>query len=261
MHLLESEHCAFKFFLWDQIETYLREGGEFRADRVPIFQLSWTQQELEQMLSKRLMAFSANAVDNLNQISEASLDFNAHKLVCYLGNGSPRDVIRLAASIVDEHTKTGDTGKPISRLAYSEGITKFSAERSGELYGAFTSELRRIGAPTFTIGYLANEIFKMGNQGARNKVTNWQRVGAVIKSGEISNPPNRPLYEYSIADIRLAIAAQNNQSAFQTLAESCHVCSNCGLVLVRSNDDSSCHKCSTEFVASAETSILGHCKI
>jgi hypothetical protein len=148
LHLLESEHCAFKFFLWDQIENYLREGGDFRADRIPIFQLSWTQNELEQMLSKRLLAFSGNTVSTLNQISEASLDFDAHKLICYLGNGSPRDVIRLAASVVDEHTKAGDTVKAISRLAYSEGITKFSAERSGELYGAFTSELRRIGSPS-----------------------------------------------------------------------------------------------------------------
>ncbi len=261
LHLLETPNSAFKFFLWDQIEDELRGSGDFRADRVPIFQLIWTQQELEQMLSKRLAAFSNHKITHLNQVCSDDLDFDLHKLVCFLGNGSPRDVIRLAASILDEHTRRGDTEEPLTRIAIAEGIKKFSSERSGELYANFTNDLRRIGTSTFTIGYLSSEVFKIGNQGARNKVQNWQRVGAVVKSGEIPNPPNRPLYEYSISDIRLAIAAQGSQPVFQTLTNYCHICPGCEQVLVRGSQDISCHKCSTEFQANEETNILSYCRL
>ena len=54
---LETPGIAFKFFLWDRVESDLRAGGA-RPDRVPLYTLRWTIEELQTMLSKRLIAYS-----------------------------------------------------------------------------------------------------------------------------------------------------------------------------------------------------------
>jgi hypothetical protein len=94
LHVLEMNNVAFKVFLWDKTEDAL-SSSTFRRDRIPVHSLNWSQSELEDMLSKRIRAFSANSVSSVNDLIEDDNHLDLHRLVCLLSRGSPRDVIRL----------------------------------------------------------------------------------------------------------------------------------------------------------------------
>jgi len=258
LHLLESNNVAFKFFLWDRMEDFVTAAG-FRPDRIPVYRLNWSDAELEDMLSRRLMAYSNGIVNNLNQIADDSVYLDLHKLVCSLSIGSPRDVIRLAQRIVDEHTRILDDGSPLTLVSVESGIQKFCRERSLELYGSKTEELTKIGIVSFTISYLANDVFRISNQAARQKVQNYLSLGAILKSGEIDNPGNRPLHEYSIADPRLAFVILSSYSLESVLDSVCFSCQRCSQLLIREGPTVTCHSCSLEFTVSDADSLLNHC--
>lgn len=102
--ILETPGVAFKFFLWDRIEPGLRAGGA-RPDRVPLYTLEWSLEELEMMLGRRLVVHSGGSVSSFNDLLCRDVPLDLHRLVAYLSAGSPRDMIRLAQRIVAEHTR------------------------------------------------------------------------------------------------------------------------------------------------------------
>ncbi|WP_379553514.1 P-loop ATPase, Sll1717 family [Qipengyuania sp. DGS5-3] len=257
LHLLETDNVAFKFFLWDRMEDFVTAAG-FRPDRVAVYRLNWSPGELEDMLSKRLSAFSDGRIQSLNQLTDGSVDIDLDKLVCLLSIGSPRDVIRLAQRIVDEHTRIVDDGSPLAIGAIEAGIQKFSRERSLELYGAKTDELIKIGMVSFTIGDLASDIFRISNQAARQKIQNYLTLGAIQKSGEIENPGNRPLHQYSLADPRLAFVVLSAYGLKECLSAVCFMCQRCSQLLVREGPEMSCQVCSLEFTAKETDTLLAH---
>ena len=251
---------AFKVFLWDQTEDYLSAAG-FRRDRIPVHMLNWTQVELEDMLSRRLSAFSDGKVKSLNDLAASTVILDVHKLVCMLSKGSPRDVIRLVGRIIDDHTRVEDTGAAISDRSIESGIKKYSRERTLELYGSRLDDLSKIEKVSFTIGELANDIFRISHQAARNKIQNLLNVGAVLKSGEIENPGNRPLHQYSFSDPRLAFVVLSTYDLDEILQSYCYVCPKCETLLVRDGAEIACDHCSCEFAPKEEDSLLAHCSL
>ena len=101
---LEAPGAAFKFFMWDQIEEPFREAGS-RPDRIPQFRLKWTHSQLEEMMSKRLEAFSNARVASLNNFMCDDSGLDVQKLVAYFAAGSPRDMVRLAQRIIAEDAR------------------------------------------------------------------------------------------------------------------------------------------------------------
>lgn len=245
--LLELDGLAFKFFLWDQLEEELIAGG-LRSDRILVHHLSWSPDNLSEMLRKRLETFSDGKIESLNELNADDVDIDLHSLVCLLGNGSPRDVIRLVNRIVDEHTRVDDRAVPLTWNSIEAGIRKYSRERSIELYGPDrVGELNKIGTVSFTIGEVASDVFRISNQAARQKIQNMMNVGAIVKSGEIENPPNRPLHQYSIVDPRLALEVLSDYKLKSMLAHFIFLCPRCDTVLVRDGAEAECHSCSLEF--------------
>lgn len=212
------------------------------------------------MLSRRLAAYSEGRITNLNDLVEVGVTLNIHKLICLLSIGSPRDVIRLAQRIVDEHTRVVDDGSPLTMRSIEAGIQKFSRERCMELYGSKTEEISKIGMVSFTIGDLANDIFRISHQAARNKIQNYMSVGAIFKSGEIENPGNRPLHQYSVADPRLAVLVLSSYSLEEVLSAVCFMCRRCDELLVREGPNVACHECALEFGVGEEDTVLTHCQ-
>jgi len=259
LHLLETDNVAFKFFLWDRMEDFVLAAG-FRPDRIPVYRLNWSPAELEDMLSRRLAAYSDGRVTNLNELAQEDVKLDVHRLVCLLSIGSPRDVIRLAQRIVDEHTRVTDDGTPLNLKSIEVGIQKFSRERSLELYGSKTDELVKISMVSFTIGDLANDIFRISHQAARNKIQNYMAVGAIFKSGEYENPGNRPLHQYSLADPRLAIVVMSSYSLEEVLSAVCFICRRCHQLLIREGPEVSCHECALDFAADDADTLLTYCR-
>lgn len=261
LNLLELEGLAFKIFLWDQLEDHLIESG-FRSDRILKHNLNWSSDNLEEMLARRLSAYSGGKVSSLNDLVEDNIEFDVHKVVCLLGNGSPRDVIRLAGRMVDEHTKIADTAANIPWEKIELGIRLYSRERSLELYGLDKVEdLSKIGQVSFTIGEVSNDVFRISHQAGRNKIQNMMNVGAVVKSGEIENPGNRPLHQYAIADPRLACVVMSSYSIREILTYFCFICPRCNALVAREGENATCHICSLDFALDDHISVYNNCLI
>jgi len=166
-----------KFFVWDKIEPYFR--AESRPDRVPQYQLQWNRTTLENMLSKRLLAFSNNNISCFQQIVSKDIDYNIDSALSVLANGTPRNLIRLCEKILAAQAEIDHESKTISSRAINRATIDYSSQLGIETYGEdILRDLQHVGRELFTINYLANDVFKMSHENtSRNKVAGWVNAG------------------------------------------------------------------------------------
>jgi predicted transcriptional regulator len=247
LELLQLRGIGFKFFLWDKLEPHHRDFA--RADRIPQFALSWSGTELRTMLSRRLAAFSNGSVEDLGQLTDAELADPLHSSVVLFANRSPRDMIRVCQEILSEQLRMDPESKKIGIDAVLEGITKFSAKRSQELLPAhIIRELLKVGKVEFTTNYIANNVFKIEVNSARNKIRLWEQMGVVERIGEI-HTGGRPVFNYAVSDIRVARAMLSQLGLAEFIGKKLANCKNCDAVLTRDWDHSptgTCHLCGSE---------------
>lgn len=246
--LLETPGVAFKFFLWDQMKDHYQEAGG-RPDRLIEYELDWSVDDLETVLSKRLATYSGNSIRRFDQILSGDAPYDIHRMISYFAHGSPRDMVRICKKIVDEHTRTGRYGPRIEFRTVKAALAGFSAERARELYGQSYADLRKIGKLNFTINNLANDVFRITTQAARSKVAKWQSSGAVIKIGELPNPGNRPQYLFGIVDPRLAVAVTSDTSLEEALDYFLVICPHCTELRIVEEGDITCPDCQGTFKA------------
>jgi hypothetical protein len=252
---LETPGVGFKFFLWDQIRSaYAAEGS--RPDRIPVDTLQWSVDELAEMLSERLAAYSEGNLASFNQMLCPDVPLNVHRLVAYLAGGSPRDMIRLCKRIISEQTRTSERDRCVDEAAVWTGVRAFSEERAYELYGAYLSDMKKIGDATFTIKELVNEVFRVGENAVRRKVQIWQENGLVAKIGELPNPPNRPTYLFGVQDPRLLITMSPSRSPLAVLHRCVVQCPRCSNLCISERVRPDCPRCANEFDAENVPSLI-----
>ncbi len=259
---LEQDTLAFKFFLWDAIRDEYRSGGA-RPDRIPIYELRWSVPDLMTMMTERLRAFSDGEVSSLGALTCSDVDIDLDRLGANLAAGSPRDFIRLMGRIVAEETRVSTSSTCIGAPALWAGVKAFADERADELFPGQLQELRRVGAKgnmTFTVNHLANDVYRISTQAARQRVQNWQHTGMIDKVDEQPNPPNRPMYVYGPVDLRLAIAMLPNLSPDEVLANFALVCPECGAVAISDRQEVFCTGCSHQFTLGDAESLLVACQ-
>jgi hypothetical protein len=253
---LETPGAAFKFFFWDQMEQYLRAEG-LRGDRVEIVNLGWTVDELSEMLTRRLRAFSNGRLDSFNQLVESTATVDSHLLLVHLSHGSPRDMIRMARSIVKEHTRMPSEPEFISSLTLARGIKEFSKESTLEKFGRFQSDFSRIPRASFTLTELAS-VFKISTTGVTNKLNAWIPTGAVRPLGTRPNPGAKPLNLYGFTDLRIVIASSSERMG-EVLSTSAVECGACFSLIYADEAELDCPSCGTKVTKADARSLLDVC--
>ena len=254
---LETRGVAFKFFLWDQLAPMLAtEGG--RPDRIPQVMLHWTQDELKQMLSQRLSTYSSGAVTSLNQMLCPDSVVDLDTLAVYMGAVSPRNVIRFAGAVASEATRVGPVSC-ISDGAVWSAVSQFAKDISAEIAASYISDIRRARRVSFTINYLANDVFRTTSQAAGNKVRAWENAGLVKRIGEVPSPGNRPMLLFAISDIRIAITAIPEFAPVALIDVYAKVCPNCGALLITQEATVICSSCGSDFSVETLQSLLDVC--
>lgn len=219
IRLLELERGAFKFFLWENVKSHF--GQELRSDRITMKPTEWTDAELEKMLLRRIKAYSFGkaSIDTLfaNDIKDKVI-----RLVVNLAFKSPRDLNRLMESIFAEAAvEATDADFKIGWEAVNQGISRFSTDRSNDLYTQeVVNRVLRLGKYIFTISDVAATFRITGRRDtgedvpektatnkARNVVEKWKSKGLVtqIESGfQIDKTGRRrPVNQYGIVDPRI----------------------------------------------------------
>ncbi|GAB1715547.1 MAG: hypothetical protein NTAFB05_05890 [Nitrobacter sp.] len=255
---LETKGIAFKFFLWDKLkDEYVSHGA--RPDRIKIFELNWKTAELEKMLSERLREYSHGVHSSFNSLTDTQ-DLNTHRLVAWLGAGSPRDMIRVCGRIVDEHTRSDPISPTIPKETIFRGIQTFAQERAEELFGNSFIQLKKLATATFTVNQLASDVLRISVQAARNRIGPWQNSGAIKKIDEIENQGSRPLHLYGVSDLRLLIALFPKIEINQLLENWAYVCPSCGTVVISDRKELVC-ECGERIQATHAQSLLSECKL
>lgn len=228
LELLGLRHYGFKLFLWNQLDPYYQSDA--RPDRINQYTLTWKRTALEQVLSRRLATFSNSNITNFNQLfSNQNTSIDRHAAICVLSNGSPRNVIRACEKILSAQSEIDPTSHELSDDAFESGITAFCDMQLRESYPeSVTKELQKVGSELFTVNYLANEIFKVHQNSARNRITKWTDLGIVKQVGSISvDSSKKPLNLYYINDPvmnRIVHRAQRFDSFFANRWIPCSHC-------------------------------------
>jgi hypothetical protein len=200
LKLLGLKGYGFKFFLWDQIEPYYREDA--RPDRIAQYKLNWTRNGLKNVLSRRLKAFSTGRIRSIQELINSTPGIDIDDALCIMSNGSPRNMIRMCERILAIQAERSPESLFIEFSSVDQGITSFSEMLFKELYGEnFLKDIQKVGRELFTTNYIANDIFKISGQGARNKITAWTQAGLVKQVGTITVPPaKKPVNFYCVID-------------------------------------------------------------
>lgn len=256
LRLLEQYPFAYKFFLPDYILPFYRADGG-RSDRIRIYEASWTNNELDEMMQKRLAAYSQQRVESLPYlISPGESSGPLIRLSLLFAHRSPRDLIRIWGRVVDEQLRIDASATAISADAVFSGIDTFCFERTQEIATAgVIRDLRRVAKVDFTVSEVASDVFHVARNAARARIQGWDNRGIVKQIGEVPAPRGRPHHLYGIVDIRVARAALPDIRLDQFVAAKARICPNCDSWVLRDFDDftgerdETCVECGIPLVA------------
>jgi hypothetical protein len=247
LELMQLRDVGFKFFLWDKLQPAYREYA--RPDRLQQFELSWSKDDINKMLSRRLEAFSEGRIKDLSQLTSANLATGLQVMVTIFASGSPRDMIRICQQIMSEQLQMDPDSEKIGVLAIIDGISKFSQARARELVPPqILRDLIKVGRLDFTTNYVANDVFKISVNSARNKILQWTQTGAVERVGEL-HTGSRPVHHYAISDIRVGVAMLPQVDLMNVVTVKLQYCTKCLVPLLRDwdvNPSQTCHQCGKE---------------
>lgn len=228
LRLLERKTIVFKFFLWDKIQEHWEE--DIRRDRIEIFELSWSKEQLSQMINRRLSALSDNKINSIQQM--LNCDSNWIESIKLFSENSPRDLINIMKTIFDIHiNKSNEKTSIPAEDDIIQGIDIFCKNKFLELVKSEGQQknLMRIKEATFTIPYLVSEVFKLKDSSVRNIIMPWTRGGLVIPStGKVRLSKGKSAINvYTFRDIRIARVVCMNQKLKSFIERNLFVCNEC----------------------------------
>jgi len=246
LELLQMNGLAFKFFLWNELYPFYNKYA--RPDRIPQFNLEWTPVELKEMMGNRLRAHSSPEKEldfyDILAVSDDSKNL-IQDLVITFSHGSPRDMIRICQQMVTEQLRSGLERHGISALGVSNGFNVFCEHRAREVVpDHLLDELRKTRRLDFTVNYVANEVFKIGANGARSKINTWLKTGTVKHIDDIQlEKSKRPSHHYAVIDSRLAKSILSDVDFLDFIMKKVRFCPKCSSPVLRDWDISQTHRC------------------
>jgi len=249
LQLLELSGYAFKFFLWDLLRDDYKKVA--RPDRIKYYSLEWSEDQLKEMLSRRLAAFSSGRISTLDSIVEdAGKTADVDQLVAMFAQGSPRKMIRICKEIFDQQSELSFTVDKISSDAFIAGVEKIAESLASEEFEAQQlRDLKRNKRIDFTIRHVYLNAFKFTQQAGMNKVKSWEDSGAVQFLGTIQDTQGaKASNHYGVSNVLLAKHIFMELDVFDFAAKKIRRCDSCGKCLLRDWDvlaEHRCHSCQT----------------
>lgn len=211
VQLMEIDGFAWVFFLWDKVkEKFSTEKLYVRLDKFAHSEVSWSSEELEDMVRRRLVFFSDGRCNSFTELCEPDVDVERHfSDMLTLVQKSPRELIRLLDTVVREYnSKYGHSasGGKLSDEDLESGKDAYVRDVLWNIYDSkILSQILRFDRPEFT-NKEVQKAFKIEAPSARGRIQSWEACGAVhlkgtrAPEGEMGGKPSN---EYAIADPRI----------------------------------------------------------
>lgn len=124
---LETPDAAVKLFLTPEVAKQLTRRPGYRRDRLPARTITWSEDELVDMLDRRVQVFSAGRLPSLDAVSETGAF--VPRMAAAAG-GSPRNLLRLGGWLFYcRHLRAGEGSNPTLTTAdLACALAGFAAE-------------------------------------------------------------------------------------------------------------------------------------
>lgn len=128
LQLLETKGASFLFFVPASMQAQFLFYDGIRRDRLPVQELTWTTNDLAEVLARRLAVFSNGTIRSLAQLCTFPLDQNIETELIRWAGGSPRRLLRLAALLFDTHINSSTDSLLLSRQDWEQALEAFLQE-------------------------------------------------------------------------------------------------------------------------------------
>lgn len=203
IQLMEVPGFSWILFVWAKVKEHFSQRYPVRLDKLAHANITWNSASLREMLEARVRFYSEGRL-SLADLFEPSVELDkAFDNLRVTAINSPRELIKLMDTLLREHDAKGIAGL-IDTASLDLALDKFSVETIGNWFADKPlQQVLRLGRTAF-INRDVQAAFKIGDQGARVKITKWEDTGLVVQNGTVpSDLGSKPSYKYEIADPRV----------------------------------------------------------
>lgn len=176
-----------------------------RLDEIRNLEMSWTQDELKEMVNRRLKTYSGVRVSDLSDITEQ----NAHDIydiAIYYSMYSPRVLAHILDSIFREHARHSDqdTGTFITRASIDRGIDDYCLRRIKDIYPSnLVRTISRLPDSRFTSGDVQS-MLRVSKQAASGRISKWTDDGYIERTEDSRSEtdPSKTIYQHVFREKR-----------------------------------------------------------
>ena len=203
IQLLEVNDLSWIFFLWSNVQDYFSEKIPVRLDKIAHANITWTEPALRQMIENRLRFFSSERIELSSILADGVAADELFPQLASMALKSPRELIKIFDIIIREHDIKSNGGKLSSR-SINDGLDAYCRETILSWYPEKRlKQVLRLGKISLVNKDVQTK-FKIGHQGARNKIGSWVEVGLVEPDGTLpSEHGGKPVNRYVIQDPRV----------------------------------------------------------
>ena len=204
LELLEIPGISFKFFLWDALKTFA--AATARPDRVFSYNLKWDSKQMQEMLDRRVKAYSKGKIGGFLHMFE---DPKSLGRIILFSELTPRDCVRICNRVLSEQHKKNHTATKFEADVVDRSIKQFCEEKCKELIpnSSNLNHLRKTNQVSFTVEELVSKQVASDTGAIRNIINPWQVAGYLKKIGLVARKNAKSVNEYAYQDIRLAFIA------------------------------------------------------
>lgn len=206
--IIYFEKIGFEFILWNKVKSPLSDR-KVRFDKAIPINITWTNEQLKNMVDSRLDFFSDKKITSLESI----LNKDYIQEIISLANGSPRQLIQVLSHIYNEQNKLDSKVTKLSDEAIINGEKLFC--QTFEYKSLFPTEnivsniskLTKVGKIEFQICDLTS-VFKVSSQTGNSWVWPMQNLGLIEEIDNFGSKAKK----YRIIDPKIAFLITNNLS-------------------------------------------------
>ena len=188
--LLYTNKLSIVFSLWSEVKRTLNNRG-VRFDKFQDIDISWRDDELEQIIDKRLLYYSINKDIPVTLKSLIPFD-NDRKMILNLADGSPRSLISLMSRLYDEEIGNETANGNIvafSSATISKGLMEFCRRFDYESlqpskisdknnYYNWLGKVLLMKKPYFTVSEICS-VFSIKMATARTYISQMEKLGII----------------------------------------------------------------------------------
>lgn len=209
IQLMEIDGLSWIFFLWGNVKDHFSGKIPVRLDKLAHANITWTENGLREMVDARLRFFSDGRLSFLDIIDPELDPAESFSLLANMAMRSPRELIRLLDIIIREHDITGEAER-INEASLNGGLDAYCTENVKTWYPEkLLHQVFRLGRVSFVNKDVQTK-FKIGHQGARNKIIGWEESGIIVQDGTLpSEAGGKPVHLYRISDPKVKRIIEN----------------------------------------------------